>query len=224
MKKYLFLLSALMLVSSCNNAELERLRIENKELRKNAAKAEQQPSGSAAVGERLAFLTAKMRGAKALLKTNMGDITVEFFPDKAPITCLSFITRAEAGFYNGTTFHRVIENFMIQGGDPNSKDKNPDNDGMGGPKVAIPHEFNDIKHVPGILSMARVSDVAAGAGSQFFIMHGTAPHLDGQYTAFGKVISGMDVVNKIATLPKDATHDSRTVKPVTISSIEILGI
>jgi peptidyl-prolyl cis-trans isomerase B (cyclophilin B) len=222
--KYLYFVFLLTFTAACNNDELERLRIENKELRKNASKSSENTGGDAAAAQKLAFLSGKMRGVKAVFKTNFGDITIELFPEKAPITVLNFISHAESGFYNGTTFHRVIENFMIQGGDPNSKDKDPGNDGQGGPKVAIPHEFNDVKHEPGVLSMARVSDVAAGAGSQFFIMHGTATHLDGQYTAFGKVISGMDIVNKIATLPKESGNDSRTTKPAIINSVDIQGL
>jgi cyclophilin family peptidyl-prolyl cis-trans isomerase len=152
---------------------------------------------------KLDFLAKQLEGVTATINTSEGPISLEFYPQKAPIHVFNFITRAESGFYDGTTFHRVIEGFMIQGGDPNSKDNNPNNDGQGGPIANIPHEFNDIKHEPGILSMARISNVNAGAGSQFFIMHGTSPNLDGQYTVFGKVTDGMEVVNKIAKTQKD---------------------
>lgn len=168
----------------------------------------------------LNFLSSHMKGLKAKIITNYGDIEVGFEPYKAPITCFAFIERAENGFYDNTKFHRIMANFMIQGGDPNSKDNDPTNDGLGSPLISIPHEFNTTKHMPGVLSMARVSDVRMGAGSQFFIMHGTAPHLDGQYTAFGKVLKGMDVVNTIATV--QTAEANRPVKPVIIKTIEII--
>ncbi len=124
-------------------------------------------------------------------------IEIELYPDKAPITVENFINLTKEGFYDGLIFHRVIEGFMIQGGCPEGT-------GMGGPKHNIKGEFssngvdNDIKHLRGVISMAR-SQMKDSAGSQFFIMHQDAPHLDGQYAAFGKVISGMDVVDEIAT-------------------------
>ncbi len=176
--------------------------------------------------DRLKFLSKKLSGIKARLITDLGDIEVKFFPDKAPIHCFNFITRAECGFYDGTQFHRVMPGFMIQGGDPNSKDDNPNDDGQGGPIVNIPHEFNDIKHRPGILSTARVGNAAVGAGSQFFIMHGDAPHLDNQYTVFGEVTKGMNVVNEIATArtygkQRGAALANHPVKPIRIRRIEL---
>ncbi|RMF56672.1 MAG: peptidylprolyl isomerase [Calditrichaeota bacterium] len=155
----------------------------------------------------------------------MGTIELEFFPEKAPLHCFNFITRAESGFYNGTQFHRIIKGFMIQGGDPKSKDKDPYNDGTGGPIVNIPNEFNEIHHGPGILSMARVSDPSVGAGCQFFIMHGDAPQLDKQYTVFGKVTKGMEVVDKIANVPTYGNRNPRLrdhpIEPVIIRRIEV---
>ena len=124
-------------------------------------------------------------------------IEIELYPDKAPITVENFINLTKEGFYDGLIFHRVIEGFMIQGGCPEGT-------GMGGPKHNIKGEFssngvdNDIKHLRGVISMAR-SQMKDSAGSQFFIMHQDAPHLDGQYAAFGEVINGMDVVDEIAT-------------------------
>ncbi|OGJ92084.1 MAG: hypothetical protein A2268_05730 [Candidatus Raymondbacteria bacterium RifOxyA12_full_50_37] len=165
-----------------------------------------------------------MEGLKARIKTSEGDIEVKFFTNEAPLHCFNFITRAECGFYDNTQFHRVIPGFMIQGGDPNSKDADPANDGMGGPIVAIPHEFNSIKHVRGILSMARTGDVTAGAGSQFFVMHGDSPQLDNQYTVFGEVISGLEIVDKIATTPTNKTNPrlrDHPIKPMVIKGIEI---
>ncbi len=133
----------------------------------------------------------------------LGKIVIELFPDKAPKHVRNFDSLVSVKFYDGTAFHRVIPNFMIQGGDPNSKDKPRDTWGFGDPSLTkVPAEFNDVKHVRGIVSMARTNDPNS-ATSQFFIMHGNAPHLDGQYSAFGKVVSGMEVVDKIANLPRD---------------------
>ncbi len=126
-------------------------------------------------------------------------IDVELYPEVAPNTVANFCSLVNNGFYSGLTFHRIIPGFMIQGGCPNGT-------GTGGPGYVIQGEFskngfeNQLKHEPGVISMARTMDPNS-AGSQFFIMHGTAPHLDGEYAAFGKVISGMDVVNKIADKP-----------------------
>ena len=129
---------------------------------------------------------------------NYGTITVELYPDAAPISVNNFMHLVNKGFYNGLIFHRVIKDFMIQGGCP-------DGTGMGGPGYSIKGEFkangveNNIKHERGVLSMARAANPNS-AGSQFFIMHQNSPHLDGQYAAFGKVIEGMDIVDKIASV------------------------
>jgi peptidyl-prolyl cis-trans isomerase B (cyclophilin B) len=147
----------------------------------------------------------------ATIETSEGTIKAQLFPDKAPQTVNSFVFLAKEHFYDGLTFHRVIKDFMIQGGDPTGT-------GAGGPGYKLKAEFNDTKHEPGILSMARTADPDS-AGSQFFIMHGTAPHLDGKYTAFGKVTDGMDVVNKIANTEVDGRD--RPIKPVVIKSITI---
>jgi len=139
---------------------------------------------------------AKYAGAKATITTKFGKIVVKFFPDLAPMHVKNFISLAEAGFYNGTPFHRVIPGFMVQGGDPNGT-------GTGGPGYTIPAEFTTKKkHVAGILSMARTSDPNS-AGSQFFIMVAPSTHLDGQYSIFGEVVEGLDVVNKIVSSPRD---------------------
>lgn len=129
-------------------------------------------------------------------------IKAELYPEKAPNTVNNFISLVRHKFYDGLTFHRVIEDFMIQGGDPAGN-------GTGGPGYTIAGEFrmngfakNDIKHLRGVLSMAR-SMMPNSAGSQFFIMHENASHLDGQYAAFGKVIEGMEVVDKIASVRTD---------------------
>ena len=136
------------------------------------------------------------------IKMSTGDIMkIELYPDIAPKTVENFVSLASKGFYDGLIFHRVINGFMIQGGDPEGT-------GMGGPGYSIPGEFaqngfeNNLKHTEGVISMARSMDPNS-AGSQFFIMHKTSPHLDGSYAAFGKVIEGLDVVDKIATVKTD---------------------
>lgn len=144
-------------------------------------------------------------------------IKAELYPDIAPNTVNNFISLVKKGFYNGLNFHRIINGFMIQGGCPEGT-------GMGGPNYSIKGEFsqngfkNDLKHTEGVLSMAR-SIRPDSAGSQFFIMHKAAPHLDGAYAAFGKVIEGMDVVNKIATTR--TTYGDRPVKEQKMASVTV---
>lgn len=151
--------------------------------------------------------TAPAKGEEvAVVETNLGTIVLKFFPGKAPGHVANFKKLAGKGFYNGTKFHRVIPGFMIQGGDPNSKSSDRMTYGTGGPGYSIKAEFNDIHHAQGILSMARSSDPNS-AGSQFFIMTGDNAGLDHQYTAFGQVVGGMDVVNKIVNLPRDERDD-----------------
>ncbi len=146
-------------------------------------------------------------------------IKAELYPDIAPITVANFIELIQHNFYDGLIFHRVIKGFMIQGGCP-------DGTGMGGPGYSIKGEFsqngvkNDLKHTAGILSMAR-SMMPDSAGSQFFIMHKDAPHLDGAYAAFGKVIEGMDVVNKIAETETDWNDKPRTEQKMKTVTIEL---
>lgn len=155
----------------------------------------------------------------AILDTTMGTIVLEFFPDVAPNHVKNFKKLARDKFYDGTTFHRVIPEFMIQGGCPKSKDDNPSNDGTGGPGWTVKAEFNSRPHVRGTLSMARSADPDS-AGSQFFICVARARHLDGQYTNFGRVIAGMDVVDKIVKVARDS-HD-RPLENVTIRSVKIV--
>ena len=138
----------------------------------------------------------------AVLKTQFGDIKIAFFENKAPGHVKNFKKLANKGFYNGTTFHRVIPGFMIQGGDPNTIDKPRKMHGFGGPGYTIDAEFNDISHERGIVSMARGQDPNS-AGSQFFIVVKDSPFLDKKYTVFGKVIEGMEVADKIVNLPTD---------------------
>ena len=141
-----------------------------------------------------------------VIETNLGRIVVEFFPDVAPKHVENFKKLAQSGFYDSTTFHRVIPGFMIQGGDPNSKDGDRLNDGLGGPGYTLEAEFNQKPHLRGTLAMAR-GPQPNSAGSQFYICHQPQPHLDGQYTVFGQAISGLDVVDKIANVPRDQRNN-----------------
>ena len=149
---------------------------------------------------------------------NGKEMIVELYPEVAPISAENFTKLVSEGFYNGLNFHRVIPGFMIQGGCP-------DGTGMGGPGYGIKGEFasngvqNDIKHTKGVLSMAR-SMMPDSAGSQFFLMHADAPHLDGDYAAFGKVIEGLDVVDEIAAVKTDRNDKPQT--PQVIKTMEIM--
>lgn len=145
----------------------------------------------------------------------------ELYPEIAPNTVNNFVKLASSGFYNGIIFHRVIEGFMIQGGDPTGTD-------MGGPGYSIRGEFsangfkNDLKHTRGVLSMAR-SARPDSAGSQFFIMHDDAPHLNGQYAAFGKLTEGYDVLDKIASVPTDYSDRPQTEQRIKSMTVETFG-
>jgi peptidyl-prolyl cis-trans isomerase B (cyclophilin B) len=143
-----------------------------------------------------------------IIETTKGKMVVEFWPKEAPETVANFKKLARQGFYDGTGFHRIIQNFMIQGGDPNSKNPKALDLGTGGPGYTIKDEFNSHQHVKGVLSMAHTG-APNSAGSQFFIMHGTAAHLDGQYTAFGHLIQGMDVLDAIAATPVEGNPTMR---------------
>ena len=156
----------------------------------------------------------------AVIKTTEGEIVVEFWPDVAPKTVENFKTLAKKGLYDGTCFHRVIKDFMIQGGDPLTKDPSKEAYwGTGGPGHTVKAEFNDRHHDRGVISMARSQDPDS-AGSQFFICHGNPHFLDRQYTAFGKLIKGDDVLEKIATA---ATHaPDRPNKRIGVESVRIV--
>ena len=150
---------------------------------------------------------------------NGGVITAELYPEKAPNTVANFVNLVESGFYNGLIFHRVIPGFMIQGGDPTGT-------GMGGPGYCIKGEFsgngvkNNLKHTRGVLSMAR-SMMKDSAGSQFFVMHADAPHLDGQYAAFGKVIEGIEAVDRVANTEtgyQDRPLEEQKIRKATVET------
>jgi peptidyl-prolyl cis-trans isomerase B (cyclophilin B) len=156
----------------------------------------------------------------AVMKTTEGEMVISFWPDAAPKTVANFKKLAKSGFYDGTCFHRVIKDFMIQGGDPLTKDPTKEQMwGTGDPGYKVDAEFNDHSHVRGVISMARSQDPNS-AGSQFFICHGNPKFLDHQYTAFGKLIKGDDVLEKIATTP---THPpDRPNKREEIISVKIV--
>ena len=138
-----------------------------------------------------------------MIKTNFGNIEFKLLPELAPEHVRNFTKLAQSGFYDGTLFHRVIPSFMIQGGDPNTKDPNLKSSwGMGGPGYTINAEFNSRSHLRGIISMARSQDPNS-AGSQFFIVTSDSAFLDREYTVFGEVTAGMDVADKIVSLPRD---------------------
>src|SRR6266513_1252437 len=161
----------------------------------------------------------------AVIKTNEGEMVVQFWTDAAPNTVENFKKLAHQGFYNGTIFHRIVKGFMIQGGDPNSKDPAKENSyGQGGPGYKIKAEFNDHPHERGVISMARGPDPDS-AGSQFFICLAPVPRLDRQYTTFGKLIKGADVLEKIGDIPVTRNSSGETSKPtkrVVIESIKIV--
>lgn len=173
----------------------------------------------------------------AVIKTSAGEMVVEFWPDVAPKTVENFKKLAKQGFFDGTAFHRIIKGFMIQGGDPNTKDATKEAEyGKGDPGYKIDAEFNERKHTKGVLSMARNGDrneqygampappFANSAGSQFFIMHGPAPHLDNRYTAFGKLLKGEDVLDLIADTPVVRKSDSVPSKPTKRIEVESVKI
>ena len=139
---------------------------------------------------------------EALIETNFGNIKIKLLPEIAPETVRNFVTLTTSNFYDGTLFHRVIPNFMIQGGDPNTKESDKSVWGQGGPGYNLKAEFNSRSHLRGIVSMARASDPDS-AGSQFFIVTSDSTFLDKQYTVFAEVVEGLDIADKIVNLPRD---------------------
>ncbi|HRH21576.1 MAG TPA: peptidylprolyl isomerase [bacterium] len=157
--------------------------------------------------------------SQAVLKTNLGNITVKFYGSESPKTVENFLKLAQTGFYDGVRFHRVMKDFMIQGGDPNSKDDDWSNDGIGGPGYKFEDEFNNHKLVAGSLAMANAGPNTNG--SQFFIVTAKeTPWLDGKHTNFGYVVDGMEVVKKIEALPTNQNDHPTT--DATIESIELV--
>jgi cyclophilin family peptidyl-prolyl cis-trans isomerase len=164
------------------------------------------------------------RPVAVLSVESFGEIRIELLPEIAPKTVENFIKLAGEKFYDGTTFHRVIPDFMIQGGDPNSRNRDPRDDGRGGPGYTIEDEFSDVSHARGMVSMANTGRPKSG-GCQFFITVKHRPHLDGGYSLFGQVLEGMDVVDRIVTVERDqyGRHgpQDRPMEDVVIGSIRI---
>lgn len=160
------------------------------------------------------------KGARAVIKTKFGDMEMVFFPDVAPKHVENFLKLAKEGFYNGTIFHRVIPGFMIQGGDPITKDPNKKAlYGQGGPGKSVKAEFNDMPHKRGIVSMARSQDPDS-AGSQFFIVVEESPFLNSKYTVFGKVVKGLGVADKIVGQPRDEKDNPKDRIEMTVTVVE----
>ena len=160
----------------------------------------------------------------AVIKTNAGEIHVELWPDVAPKTVENFKTLAQKGFYDGTAFHRIVTGFMIQGGDPLTKDASREDEwGTGGPGHKIKAEFNDRSHVRGVISMARSNDPNS-AGSQFFICLADAKFLDQKYTAFGRLVAGDDILGKIGDTPVAMSNSGEKSKPLTRVGVESIRI
>ncbi len=161
----------------------------------------------------------------AVIKTNEGEMVVQFWTDAAPNTIANFKKLAGQGFYDGTIFHRIVKGFMIQGGDPNSKDPGKESSyGEGGPGYKVKAEFNNHSHDRGVISMARGPDPDS-AGSQFFICLAPVRRLDGQYTTFGKLIKGVDVLEKIGNTPVERNAQGEMSKPtkrIVIESVKIV--
>lgn len=172
----------------------------------------QEESAPAATGAAVVYV---------VMKTNFGDMTLELFPKDAPLTVENFVKLSREGFYNGTRFHRVIKGFMIQGGDPKSRDDNWSDDGTGGPGYTFTDEINAHKIVRGALAMANAGP--ATNGSQFFIVTAdAAPWLDGKHTVFGRVIAGMEAVDKIENVATDKTRGDHPIENVTVSGVTII--
>ena len=163
---------------------------------------------------------ARGKAPGAMIETKFGSMEIRFFPDKAPKHVENFIKLARSGFYDKTIFHRVIPGFMIQGGDPNTKDeKDKSKYGMGGPGSNVKAEFNDRPHVRGAVSMARSQDPDS-AGSQFFIVVKDTPYLNGKYTVFGEVVKGMEVADKIVSQQRDTGDNPLERIEMTVKIVE----
>jgi len=161
---------------------------------------------------------------QAIIKTAQGEMTVEFWPDVAPKTVENFKKLARDGFYDGTAFHRIMKGFMIQGGDPLTKDANQESRwGTGGPGHRVKAEFNDRSHVRGVISMARSQDPDS-AGSQFFICLADAKFLDRNYTAFGQLVNGDDVLEKLGNTPTTAGGGGEKSRPTSRVGVESIRI
>ena len=216
MKKTLLILALAILLAGCQAKE--ELSKENTNMNTDTNSKQ---NTLQATYEKLSLEDLLSQYNGAIIKTNLGDIKIRFYNQESPLTVNNFLNLAKNGFYNNTKFHRVIADFMIQGGDPNSKDDDWSNDGMGGPGYKFADEINTHKLVKGSLAMANSGKNTNG--SQFFIVTKDAtPWLDGKHTNFGKVIEGMDIVVKIEAVK--VNENDHPLKDVTIKSIELIKI
>ncbi len=222
MKKLLFLIMFSLIISGCASGSESAIDREvNDEATQNnmAEKKENSSLIINSVGKEIVLKELASVYSGAILKTNFGDIKIKLYGEDSPLTVNNFLNLAQDGFYNGTKFHRVITDFMIQGGDPNSKDDDWSNDGTGGPGYKFKDEINNRKLVRGSLAMANVGPNTNG--SQFFIVTAEAtPWLDGKHTNFGEVIEGMDVVSKIEAVEKN--QNDHPIEDVVIKGIELI--
>ena len=215
MKKFIFFLALILILSGCQTQETKSDTNTNSDLQ--AQKEVQYKLQIEKLSQE--DLLGQYNGA--ILKTNLGDIKVKFYNSESPLTVNNFLNLAKKGFYDGTKFHRVISDFMIQGGDPNSKDDDWSDDGMGGPSYKFKDEINDYKLVRGSLAMAN-SGLNTN-GSQFFIVTAeSTPWLDGKHTNFGFVVEGLDVVEKIEAVKTNATDHPQ--EDIIIKNIELINI
>ncbi len=190
----------------------------------NARSEEASPSPSTTAKPTMTPESSPAAKEVAIIKTSEGEMVAEFWPDVAPKTVENFKKLAKEGFYDGTAFHRIIKGFMAQGGDPLTKDPAAESRwGTGGPGYKVKAEFNKKAHERGVLSMARSSDPDS-AGSQFFLCFGKVAQLDGQYTTFGKIIKGDDVLDKLANVPVTMSNGGERSKPVNRVALESVKI
>jgi cyclophilin family peptidyl-prolyl cis-trans isomerase len=230
MKKTFFLLLTALLLSACAGPAIDKRPEEKIDNSKQEETMKKETPFAKRYLEQANHEDLAAEYKYALIKTSLGDIKVELFSDKSPVTVNNFLNLASQGFYKNTKFHRIIKDFMIQGGDPLTRDDDPDNDGTGGPDYRFADEMNDIPLTRGNLAMANSGPNTNG--SQFFIVTALAtPWLDGKHTNFGKVVEGMEVVDKLESADTDRTtsrnpeasyHKDRPVEPIFLKDIELL--
>jgi cyclophilin family peptidyl-prolyl cis-trans isomerase len=218
MKKFLILSTLVILLTGCQSKPATIITNTNTNMNANT---NSQSSSLQAIYAKLGMEDLLSQYSGAIIKTSLGDITVKFYNQDSPLTVNNFLNLAKKGFYDGTTFHRVIADFMIQGGDPNSKDDDWSNDGIGGPGYKFSDEINSHLLVKGSLAMANSGPNTNG--SQFFIVTMPAtPWLDGKHTNFGEVVSGLEVVDKIRNVKTN--QNDHPLTDVKILSIELIKL
>jgi peptidyl-prolyl cis-trans isomerase B (cyclophilin B) len=216
MKKTIIYLSLLIIVAGCSNSQQPEKNMTNENL--TSSKPASTPVSQGAIDPK-SFEELSSQYSQAIIETSLGDITVKFYNQDSSNTVNNFLNLVKLGFYDGTKFHRVIKDFMIQGGDPNSKDDDWSNDGIGGPGYRFSDEFNDHKLVRGSLAMANAGPDTNG--SQFFIVTAeSTPWLDGKHTNFGQVISDLNIIDKIEGVK--VNESDHPTEDIVIKSIELL--